>query len=542
MLNSFALGLLFIASIVFSAWRLMRLLQFLQQEEYDPRRFIKWVQENKAFDRRGSTTCISAAFFLALIPLGPYWVFFICALCALLLVVHVYREPDPRKSGKIKLNLTERAKRILYLAVFLCTFFLLAEFLFFCSLPSPWGAVLLTIDLIILFQILPLFLVVSVKILSPGESRRQKAFLNEAKEKIREYNPFVIGITGSYGKTSCKSILSQVLDTSLGSTFWPAKGINTPMGITREIRERLSPNHKYAVIEMGAYRPGSIRNLCELTPPKAGLITAVGLMHLDRMGGAEEVLRAKSELAQAIPDMGILVCNADNEGSLKIAETYPKEQTLLYGLNPRKGLDAKITEYKFEEEGTSFEIVWKRKKYSGFSKMHGRSALSNILGCFTMACALGADPEYALAAVRNLEPVDNRLQVRKNGSYTQINDAYNSNPDGFLAALEVLEELPAEKRLLMTPGMIELGEKQAEKNSLVAAKAAEICDNVIIVGDVNRQALEDGLLGAGFSEDAIHCVRGREEAFTELSQLVSAGDVVLIENDLPDLFEVQVDF
>jgi UDP-N-acetylmuramoyl-tripeptide--D-alanyl-D-alanine ligase len=159
-----------------------------------------------------------------------------------------------------------------------------------------------------------------------------------------------------------------------------------------------------------------------------------------------------------------------------------------------------------------------------------------------MACALGADPTYAAATLANLEPVDNRLVLDKKPGVSFLRDAYNSNPTGFSAALEVLRDLPAKRRILMTPGMIELGDQQFEQNRVVAREAAAVCDLIIIVGPTNKEALLAGLSDARYPNDKVIAVETRDEAFKVVQSRSSDGDIVLIENDLGDLHEGRVKF
>ncbi len=516
----------------FLAKRLLRFMQFFQQEEYNSKRFIDWLRSKRAIDRRGTAICLSAALLACLLPLAS--VTFITIAATIGFLVFAWTEEDPRGTGKISLKMTARAKRI-YLVSLLVAISAVAALLYLCceAVPSiTWLAVA------VLIQATPLFLIFGKLILDPDEARRQNAFLKEARENLARVAPYTIGITGSFGKTSVKAILGSILEVTLGPTFWPPKSINTPMGITRELRERLKAGHKYAVMEMGAYQVGSIKRICDLTPPQAGIVTAVGIMHLERFGSPENVYKAKSELPQAVPQSGTLVCNGDNSGSRRMASEYQKQTTLLYGLNPSLGhLDALIDCVEITTQGTSFVINWKGQKFATKTKMHGAPALSNILAAFTMAVALGADPGYVAAAVANLEPFDNRLEVKKVGGFLQINDAYNSNPDGFRAALDVLRDLPAGKRILVSPGMIELGSEQAGENSKIGEYAAKICDLIIVVGLTNREAIVEGLRRGGFPEEKLKLVESRAAAFETLNQLRQPGDVTLIENDLPDLYE-----
>lgn len=522
---------LLLGLFLFSAKRLLRYLRFLQQEEYQTRGFLTWMFSSKAFDKRGSAIALMS-FLSSFLYEYAYIIAFIQGI---LFVFLAFYEPDPRTIGKKKLVVTKRAKAILY-ASFAITFFFLVLALVSSLIKNPFVPVFLT-------QSPPFILLLSVLLLAPKESQVKNKFKNEAKKKFLEINPFTIGITGSFGKTSVKNILGEVLSSSLGPTFYPQAGVNTEMGITREIRERMNEYDKYAVIEMGAYYIGSIKKLCDFTPVQASIVTAVHLMHLDRFGGEEEVFTAKSELPKAVPVNGILVFNGDNAGTRRMAKEMMRENTYLYGLDKEKGhLDAYLYDIAFSKLGTSFSIHWKGKKYQGFTKMHGRGALSNILASFTMACALGAKPEMVIAVIRDLTPVSNRLEVKLYTNFIQINDAYNSNPEGFLYALEVLRDLPGKRRILVTPGMVELGDKQYKENERIAREAAKICDIVLVVNEVNKAALMDGLAKGGIPEHRRLYFTTRDEALAHYETIRKDDDILLLENDLTDVYEFEEGF
>jgi UDP-N-acetylmuramoyl-tripeptide--D-alanyl-D-alanine ligase len=329
-----------------------------------------------------------------------------------------------------------------------------------------------------------------------------------------------------------------MMSLCLGPTFWPPEGINTPMGITRLIREKLNSSHKYAVIEMGAYKEGSIKRLCDLTPVNAGIVTAVHLMHLERMGSEEQIYKAKSELPQAVPNNGILVVNGDNAGARKMATEFRKETTLVYGLDKSKGeLDVYLDEIKFDRGGTNFSISYNGVSYKGFTRMHGRGSLSNICACFALMSAIGINAELILASLRDIRSVKNRLEVADYKTFIQINDAYNSNPMGFRYALEVLRDLPGLRKVLITPGMIELGDKVYDENKAVAIEAGKVCDLIILVNETNKKAFFDGLEEIKYPKDQIKWFLTRDEALAFYKEMQAEGDVLLLENDLPDLQE-----
>ncbi len=533
------------AATAFAGRRLLSYLRFFQQEEYNQRRFTHWIKRNNAFDTRGTLTIV-ASLIVGLIFASPLPVFLATSFCvAALIIIAFFVEQDPRTFGKLKLNMTDRARKI-YLAGWALLILLVAP-LALCMLLFPWSSIFLyavtALYLVFIVQTPPWLLMVANNLLSPLERRIQEHYYSDAKRILAEVDPFIIGITGSYGKTGAKAALSDLLQRCIGPTFWPKKSINTVMGITRTIREELKPYHKYAVIEMGAYNVGSISRLCEFTPPKAALVTAVGIMHLERFGSEENVYRAKSEIAQGLPTDGILVCNGDSPGARRMARQYDRATTLLYGLDLGCGhLDCHASDVTFGEDGSAFTVHWNGHTFPAKTPLLGRPAISNILGAFTLACALGADPEYAVACLASLEPVDNRLVLDRSAGVSFLRDAYNSNPTGFAAALEVLSAVRAKRRILITPGMIELGDKQYEENRRIAALAAGVCDLVIVVGKSNREALLAGLQDCQYDRDKLRVVDTRDEAFQILSEVQAAGDVVLLENDLPDLHENKVRF
>lgn len=538
MLTIICLTVISAALILFFTRRGLRYLRYFQQEEYNSTRFKEWFLEKRTFDKKGTYIALIAAISTRFAT-EMETCLVICLFAAATLVFIGFREEDPRIVGKIKLNMTDRATAVYNLALGLDAIAVILTI----SVASAVGAgdriFWYWLIAVVLIQLSPLWIVIANAILWPNELKKQQAFLQEAKDILADYQPYTIGITGSYGKTSTKAILGSILE-AIEPTFWTPGSINTEMGITRQIRENLKPQQELAIIEMGAYQIGSIAKLCRLTPPNAGLVTAVGVMHLERFGGADNIYVAKCELAQAVPQNGILVCNGDNPGARKMATEYKKDTTLLYGLEPELGhLDCWMSDIKASPEGTTFTLHWQGKEYPGFTKLLGVPMLSNLVGAFTMACALGKDPDYVIAAIYNIEPANNRLNLRKNGDGFILDDSYNSNPIGFVSALEVLDAFDGGRKILMTPGMVELGDVQTEENRQVALKAAGICDLVLVIGDTNKDALKAGLKEGGLTDDRVMEFANRDLALAYLTspEHRKPQDTILIENDLPDLYE-----
>ncbi|MCP5419243.1 MAG: UDP-N-acetylmuramoyl-tripeptide--D-alanyl-D-alanine ligase [Gammaproteobacteria bacterium] len=524
--------------------RVLRYLRYFQQEEYNDKRFVDWLRRHRAFDRRGTVVCLGMAIGTALIQsvAGSLPALLGWLLGSGVLIWSAWREEDPRSTGKITLKITQRARRIWWLS---CGLFAIATLLvstpFFLPGLRSYASVF-WLCLIPLIQATPLLLIAANRLLAPHERRVQKGFRDEAVALLGKVHPLVIGITGSYGKTSTKVVLATFMETA-GPIFWPPGSINTEMGIVREIREHLKPGHRFAIIEMGAYGIGSIRKLCALTPPQAAIITCVGAMHLERFGSPEAIFQAKSELAQALPEDGLLVCNGDDPGARRVAAKYPKRQTYLYGFNPDDTeLACWMSDLVVSATGTQFILHWQGQTYPGATPLLGKPMLSNMLAAFTLACALGAHPAALLAAARNLRPAAHRLEVRPQGATLMIDDTYNSNPVGFAEALDILKQVPGGRKRLVTPGMVELGAIQESENRRLAELAATICDQVVVVGDTNAKALLEGLRAGGASPEQIRHFAHREQARAFLDETVESGDVILWENDLPDLYEDQPRF
>jgi UDP-N-acetylmuramoyl-tripeptide--D-alanyl-D-alanine ligase len=512
------------AAVVVLVWRrLLAYLRYFQQEGYEHLRFLRWTGV-RPFTDPAFWLAVAAAW---LSSRSAAWSAVTYIAGAALLIAG---QPDPRRSGKITLKLTWRATRVVAVAGVVASVFWFAwNVLDASALRALYTASALVVLL------LPLWLILANALLAPYERHVQQRYEADAVRTLDRVRPFIVGITGSYGKSSTKSMLAHILQFK-GPTLAASGSINTLMGITRHIRENLVFGCEFMIVEMGAYGIGSIRRLCQLTPPSAAIVTAVGDMHLERFGSLENIVQAKSELAQALPSGGLLVVNADSPGALRIARTVPDRRVLLYGETSTEDLDTRLTKVEFTRQGTSFVLTTRSGEYACFAPIHGRPIILNLAGSFTLALALGVDPEVIVASFRTMKPVSNRLEVVEDRGVTWIRDAYNSNQMGFRAALEVAAALPVQHRVLVTPGVIELGAMQPEVNQALSKSAAEVCDNTLVVSETNRDAFVAGHRDAGRS-DRLVAVPTRTDAFAWIKDHVHDGDAVILENDLPDLYE-----
>ncbi|MBI2456412.1 MAG: UDP-N-acetylmuramoyl-tripeptide--D-alanyl-D-alanine ligase, partial [candidate division NC10 bacterium] len=385
----------------------------------------------------------------------------------------------------------------------------------------------------------PLAVWAAATALSPVERAVARRFLEEAARRMRAYPGRVIGITGSYGKTTTKFIAADLLASRYRVLKTP-DGVNTTMGITRVIREDLRDDHELFVVEVAAYGPGEIREVCEILRPRLGILTAVGVQHLERFGTEAAIAEAKYELLAALPADGTAVVNADDPVCLALAARARSDgkRVLLYGMGEApRDLAVRATEVQSSAWGTSFRVVTGDGETVPFqTRLLGRWNLSNILAAIAGARELGVPFPALCEAVAGLAPAPKRLEVREEGGIVKILDVANANPRGAQMALEVLAQFPGGARILITPGMVELGPLEAEENRRFGQAAAAVCDHVVLVGPEQTRPIRDGLLQQGFPADRILTARNADEAADRLAAIVRPGDILLYENRLPDTY------
>ena len=514
---------------VFAVRRLLTYLHFFQQDEYDDRRFLSWLVRRLALDRRATALIVALGLFQAiqLLPVTSAYL-----ITGAIFITLAYFETDPRSSGKKRLVMTSRAKRILagailFVAIVSVLTAFLSRFVWF------W---------ILAIQFIPFSLVLSNLALAPYEKRVQQRFSREAHSKLERLKPTTIGITGSYGKTSVKHILGHILETQAPTLITPGS-VNTEMGIARVVREHLGSHHRFFVCEMGAYGPGSIQRLTCLAPPDLAIITAIGWAHYERFKSLETVAKAKFELAEAaVQRGGKLVVARDvlrQSGPQEFAAEHPRE-VVAVGRGATSGLH--IAEVSQSKDGLQAEVTWRGTSYVLRAPLFGEHHALNIALAFTAACELGVAPDQAIVALASVPQISHRLEIKRQprGSIV-IDDAYNSNPIGFASGLAILDLFRANggRRILVTPGMVELGEAHDPEHARIGTLAASYVDVLLPVLPERISTLTDAYRAGNPKGTVIPCPTFAD-AQTWLDSNMTAGDVVLVENDLPDLYEAKL--
>lgn len=518
------------------ATRQRRLLHLLQLEHYENARLLLWLR------RRGELVLqrelVLAAGLCALLVAGlaaDVPALGAVAGVALAALLAVSARPDVARSELKPLVFTDRAKRLYGTALALGIVPVIVALLVALLAGSAAAAVVAALLGVAACHAAPWLLAAANRLMAPVQRRINDRFVANARQRLADWQPLVVGITGSYGKTTTKFCVGAVLGEDRPTLVTP-ESYNSFLGVVRTINERLEERHRAFVVEMGAYRRGDIAELCELTHPTVGVLTAIGPVHLERHGSIEAIAAAKAELPEALPADGHLVTNADDERCVAIAERVGVPATF-FGLDSADA-DVRAEDIAVRDGHTHFELVIGGERAPVRAQLLGRHNVANLLAAGAVGHVLGMPLDAIARGLGAVEAPDHRLQPIRNpaAGVVVIDDAYNANPAGARAALEVLAEHDAQRRILVTPGMVELGDMEEELNREFGRQAATVCDHVILVGPRRTRPIAEGLREAGLAEAAITVAHDIHDATRVLHGLTRSGDVILFENDLPDMY------
>lgn len=375
----------------------------------------------------------------------------------------------------------------------------------------------------------------------PVERAINQHYINEAKQLLADCpNLDVIGVTGSFGKTSVKSYLDVLLKDRFDLLVTPGN-FNTTLGVVKTVRASLRRTNELFICEMGARYVGDIKEICDLVHPRYGVVTAIGPQHLDTFGDLEAIKRTKFELVDALPADGVAFLNYDNEHVRAMAEGRPN--VVAYGTTDEAAAAAgerglyRAVDIALSSHGTSFTLLTPSGESCDYQmRLVGGHNVVNVVGALAVAHELGVPLASLRTSVRKLRPVEHRMAMREQGGATIIDDAYNSNPIGSRAAVETLAMFEG-THILVTPGMVELGADQDHYNYEFGKVAATCCDYIAIVGKENREALQRGVRDGGIAAERVRTFNRVEDAISYAYTV--GGDAhryILLENDLPDIY------
>lgn len=518
--------------IIYLAIKTKKGMHMLQLNWYDEdHRFLKWIVTNpyKVFLGMDMFFVI----FIAFLFMNEIFAMILFVLFYLLISALTIRS-NRNESTKLKFNFTARVRRIsvtvllLYLLPIsvICLMFDLSSLAYYYFILGA-------------FAYFNYFFILFANIINiPVEKQVFNHYKRLASKKLKHMNHLnVIGITGSYGKTSSKNILNDILNIKFNS-FPTPKNFNTTYGLILTINNYLDKFTDTFIAEMGAFKQGEIKELCDLVHPKYGILTRIGEAHLESFGSLENTTKTKFELIESLPSDGCGVLNYDDERQ----RNYKLKNDcniLTIGID-FKDVDYRASNIKLSRTGSTFTVTKKgeKKEFVFETRLLGKHNIYNILAGIALGNYLGIEMEQLMIAVKGINSIPHRLELRKMGQINIIDDAYNSNPSGCKSALEVLKLMPG-KRIIVTPGMIELGSKQYELNHEFGKQIAisKGVDEVILIGKEQTKPIYEGLLLEKYPEKQIHILNNVVDAYGLIYRLKGNEEVfALFENDLPDTF------
>jgi len=434
----------------------------------------------------------------------------------------------PKKTPLKMTNRMKRSMALLYVVNLVISFgFILLSTMFLDIFR--FGAVALT----------PLLLPLTVPfvhwVMMPMEKAINYGFVVRAKKKLKEYPSLIkIGITGSFGKTSVKNALATILEEKYSVCATPLN-YNTPMGITKTVLENLVPINQILIAEMGARQSGDIMELCNIIEPQYGIVTSVGEQHMATFGSFDNVKRTKAELPKYLGKEGFCVFNIDNDAVQEMSKESECQKALIS--IKQNDVDVWATDIETTEEGTNFTLHLKgeEKSLKCKTKLLGVHNITNLLLCVPLASKLGLTSKQIVEGIKKVQPISHRLQlVYAPNDVLILDDTYNASIEGSQRALEVLQMFKNRRKIVITPGLVELGTIERLANYEFGERISKIADIVVIVNQTHFLSIKQGLLDAKFKEENIYQADTVVLAQDLLKKILKKGDIILWENDLPD--------
>lgn len=383
-----------------------------------------------------------------------------------------------------------------------------------------------------------LFLALSVALVLPFDFFVKRRIIAQARKKVAaRKNLIVVGITGSYGKTTMKETLAAILSGKYRVLKTP-ESVNTPIGIARLILEKLNEDVRVFIVEMGAYHRGDIKTLCAIAPPDFSVLAGINESHLERFSSIENTIATKFEIVENMKKRGVVVLNADDE---RIREAYAryvgKHETLFYSAKDNPLSSCRVLRTEFFEDGTgaTFSLVSGTTQYDFKTALLGEYIVGTTAAGVLIGERLGMRRPALEAGVALLKPVPHRLEAhRVPGDILIIDDSYNGNPEGVREAITVLARFTGHRKIYITPGLVEMGKRTQEIHRDIGKELGAVADLVVLIENSVTSFIREGLEKAGFAKESIKVFPSAKEAHGALLDLLTSGDVVLFQNDWPE--------
>jgi UDP-N-acetylmuramoyl-tripeptide--D-alanyl-D-alanine ligase len=409
------------------------------------------------------------------------------------------------------------------------------------SIQKFWIAALL-IGLVVssYFYLHLIFLTIGVLFLWPIEITLKRLIISRAAQIIKGYPDLkIIGVAGSYGKTLMKEMIASVLAQKYQVLKTP-ENINTLLGISELITSKLSKTTEILIVEMGEYYPGDVRGICHLTPPGVGIITGINEAHLERMGSIDATIRTIFELANEVKPGGIIILNASDLHVLNNADKYSKNKTVFWyssDASPKHPFSVKNYRFFTDGSGIAFDVYEKTNRVMQLRlPLLARYVVGDVIASIIVARKLGLSWENIKNGISKISPPPHRLQAIKNETtgVLVIDDSYNGNPDGVAESIKVLSQFEGRRKIFITPGLVEMGQKTTEIHRKIGKQLARTVDLVMLIQNSVTNYIGEGLLEAGFPEERIIRFDNTLACHKGFAKYIKPKDVILFQNDWPD--------
>jgi UDP-N-acetylmuramoyl-tripeptide--D-alanyl-D-alanine ligase len=421
-----------------------------------------------------------------------------------------------RLEKRKKIVWTAKARLINIISVIIFSFFAA-----YSLVKYGWLGGVLIILLMVLF--LPFLVGLSLIIIKPLDIILKIKRIKKAKNLLKSKKPVVIGIAGSYGKTSAKEILNSVLSGKFKVLKTP-ENVNTDIGIANFIikeKEKLGESDIF-IAEMGAYRVGDIAKICEMVKPDYSILTGINESHLERFGSLENIIKGKFELPERTKKISFV--NFDDENIKSNLEKFKIGNCVKISAEAASDIAIK-------ENFGGLEFSYKSEKF--FTKLLAKHNIVLIILAAELAGKLGMSLEEIKNGVEKIKPLTNRLNPIYNNQSNiwVIDDSYNANLNGILSGLEVLERAQGRK-VVLTPGLVELGDRSEEIHKKIGKAYAEKANLVLLIKNSVAPYIIEGMEENNFHEFKVYNNTG--EAHNDLKNILKSGDTIIFQNDWPD--------
>src|SRR3989339_1101860 len=426
----------------------------------------------------------------------------------------------PRRDFRKPLKFTSKIKLITALSFLLILF---TGFLFskiFDNNPYKTIALVLSFALGLYFSYI--FLIIINILLLPIDFFAKELLIFLAKNKIKKLNNLkIIGIAGSYGKTGMKDLIATVLAEKYQVVKTP-ESVNTPVGIARTILSQVDEKTEILVVEIGEYYPGDIKNICLIAPPQIGVITGINEAHLERLKSIDNSIGTIFEIAQNMKNDGLLLLNGRDKHIKNNYKKFILNQEVYFYLSKGK--------IEFNEDAPGF--IYQKL----FFPVLGQYNLDKIDGVIYLAKKLGLTLQEIESGLKKIKTPAHRLQpiLNREKNILVIDDSYNGNPDGVEEAIKTLSLFKKRRKIFVTPGLVEIGNKSREVHEKIGERLNDVVDLVILVKNSATPEIEEGVTKAGFNKKNITWFDSMMEAQNNLGNILRSGDVILFQNDWPD--------